>query len=314
MENIINNTDLKWLFISGKGGVGKTTISSAMGIELSKHREDVLIISTDPAHSLSDIFTQTFTYYPNIVNGYSNLYCMEYDQSHYDDKLNIHTDSPYSFMTDLFKDIPGIDEALGYLSLMKKVMEMNYSIIIFDTAPTGHTLKLLSYPHTLKESYTKILNSSVGNMFKQMISNIINPSTSIENSIDKVITRIDTIHTLFTNPQHTQFICVCIPEYLPVYETERLIQKILLYNIECNTIIINKIIETDFLKQTDKCLLCKSRQDIQTKYLDIIDELYSEDFTIIYTPQLETDIQNKHTLETFTTTLYNTVEYQDECI
>ena len=46
MENIINNTDLKWLFISGKGGVGKTTISSTIGIELSKHREDVLIIST----------------------------------------------------------------------------------------------------------------------------------------------------------------------------------------------------------------------------------------------------------------------------
>ena len=309
MDNIINSIDLKWLFVSGKGGVGKTTISSTIGIELTKHRENVLIISTDPAHSLSDIFSQKFTHYPNIVSGYTNLYCMEYDTTHYDDKLNIDTNSQYSVITNLFKNIPGIDDALGYISLMKNVLEMNYSIIIFDTAPTGHTLKLLSYPNTLKESYSKIVQSSLGNMFKYMISNITNQSTSIENSIDTIINRIDNIHNTLTNPAHTQFICVTIPEYLSIYETERLIQKILLYNIECNTIFVNKIIE----KNVDiiKCTSCNSRIDIQAKYLDIIDELYCEDFTIIHIPQLLTEIRNVENLEKCTFTLYNKVEYEE---
>ena len=135
LQNIIDQRTLRWVFVGGKGGVGKTTTSCCLAVQLAKERRNVLVVSTDPAHNLSDAFSQKFTKTPLLVNGYDNLYCMEVDSTSGSAEWDLAESTAAasgmdmgglegglgSIMKDLVKSVPGIDEAMAFGELMKMV-------------------------------------------------------------------------------------------------------------------------------------------------------------------------------------------------
>ena len=313
IQNLIDEKSLQWIFVGGKGGVGKTTISSSIAMHLAEHRKSVLLISTDPAHNLSDAFAQKFSKDPTLVNGFTNLYCVEIDPS--DSKSLLSgllgdedgdSSEDAGMMKNLMKNIsgnmPGLDEVESFVHILKQVRNMNFDCVVFDTAPTGHTLRLLSLPDVLKNSLGNILGSNIGKMISQFGSMfgggsgpLSNPQFA-EEQIHKFQENIEEITRQFQDPKKTTFVCVCIPEFLSVYETERLVQELTNLNIDSHNIVVNQLVMKDTVKEP--CEICQARKAIQSKYLKQVFELY-EDFHIIQMPLLGKEVRGVEALNEF---------------
>ncbi|GFE55809.1 arsenical pump-driving protein [Babesia ovis] len=310
IQNLVKQDTLQWVFVGGKGGVGKTTISSSIATALAETRESVLLLSTDPAHSLSDAFGQKFTHEPRLVNGFSNLYAMELNTAQIIDGLDglRETHSFLKNVPDILMMLPGLDEALSFVELMQSVQSRRFSVTVFDTAPTGHTLKFLKLPEVLDKIVESLLKleTTMGSLV-QLFSSMTKAQMSQTELFDKIKLlgqMINTTHEQMRDPNLTTFVCVCIPEFLSVYETERLIQDLAKSEIDCSYIIVNQVLKhieigdliddawsglTEEQKEVMKPFFEKvrehhsihnSRVGVQRKYLQDIKDLYEEDFNI----------------------------------
>ncbi|KAJ2354934.1 Golgi to ER traffic- protein [Coemansia sp. RSA 2610] len=264
-------------------------------------RKSVLLISTDPAHNLSDAFGQKFSKDPTLVQGFSNLYCMEIDPTSSIQEMieSQESGAMNSIMQDLAFAIPGVDEAMGFAEVMKLVKSMEYSVIIFDTAPTGHTLRFLSFPTVLEKALAKVsqLSGRFGPMMQQM-SGLMGVSGNHEDMFAKLESMravINEVNTQFQDPEKTTFVCVCISEFLSLYETERLVQELTAGNIDTHNIVVNQLL---FPPKDSNCDQCKVRNRMQQKYLEQIFDLY-EDFHITLLPLLTNEVRGVEKLKTF---------------
>ncbi|EYU35057.1 hypothetical protein ABFS83_14G143000 [Erythranthe nasuta] len=299
VQNVLEQETLKWVFVGGKGGVGKTTCSSILSILLARVRSSVLIISTDPAHNLSDAFQQRFTKTPTLVTGFSNLYAMEVDPNVEHEEGS--SDMNDGFMSDLANSIPGIDEAMSFAEMLKLVQTMDYSVIVFDTAPTGHTLRLLQFPSTLEKGLAKMmsLKSKFGGLLSQMTRLFgVGDDFGEDDILGKLEGMKDVIQQVnrqFKDPDLTTFVCVCIPEFLSLYETERLVQELTRFEIDTHNILINQVI---FDEEVVESKLLKARMQMQQKYLDQFYVLY-DDFHITKLPLLPQEVCGIEALQAF---------------
>lgn len=326
LRNILDQDSLQWVFVGGKGGVGKTTTSCSIAVQLAKVRNKVLVVSTDPAHNLSDAFAQKFSKEPTAVTGYSNLFCMEIDpEVEVDDLSELGTSAEegaglQSLMQDLTQAIPGIDEAMSFAELMKQVQAMDYDVIVFDTAPTGHTLRLLSFPTMLGKAFDKIM--ALKNRFSGLISQVSGMMGGQMPSEEMLLGRleatrevIERVNLTFKDPSKTTFVCVCIPEFLSLYETERLVQELTKFDIDTHNIVVNQVLfpdkdatqlsewfeaEKPQLSDEAQELLGKllARKRMQDKYVNQIWDLY-EDFHVVLMPLLNHEVRGSDKLEAF---------------
>lgn len=237
---------------------------------------------------------------------------------------------------DLQNSIPGIDEAMSFSELMKQVQQMDFDVVVFDTAPTGHTLRLLSFPTILEKAFAKVweLKDRFGGLIGQataLMSGGNNPAAAQEQLMGKLEeTRavINKVNEAFRDPTKTTFVCVCIPEFLSIYETERLVQELSKYGIDSHNIVVNQVLfpEKDAEELTEWyegngaalpkeaqeiCTKLLARKRMQDKYIGQCFDLYGDDFHVVLMPLLDYEVRGVEKLKTFSELLIHPVDMEE---
>lgn len=350
LKNILEQESLQWVFVGGKGGVGKTTTSCCLGVQLAKVRKRVLIVSTDPAHNLSDAFCQKIGREPTPITGFTNLCAMEIDANDDMEKMQQSMEEATgaaggggpdsddsginSLMAELTSSIPGIDEAMSFAELMKQVQGLDYDVVVFDTAPTGHTLRLLSFPTILEKALGKVmeLKDRFGGLIGQASALFGGGSPGqiqemLVGRLEETRAVINKVNDAFQDPDLTTFVCVCIPEFLSIYETERLVQELSKFGIDSHNIVVNQVLfpEKDAeeleawlngnlaslpREAREICSKMMARKKMQDKYIGQCFDLYGDDFSVVLMPLLDYEVRGVERLKEFSESLVDPVDLE----
>ncbi len=288
---IIENKKL--VFFSGKGGVGKTTCASATALQLAAMGKKTLIISSDPAPSLSDIFETIIGDEEKPVAGAENLYALEISAEsvlkRWKQKFGpqvyevLSSFLPVEYeIIDYFAGAPGIEEEFMLDYIMELIEKGEYETIVWDTAPAGHTLHLLSLPQTLLkhlEAAAKVYMKLHGYLKKVAeLSKIKKEKRSIFDIIDDWKNLSEKIMGLIRDENHTEFILVTIPEALSVYQTKRIIKFSREFGLPLKRLIINNVI------QNGDCDFHRIQKKLQQEYLKTLNHEYGETMGMIEVP------------------------------
>jgi arsenite/tail-anchored protein-transporting ATPase len=294
------------VFVGGKGGVGKTTIAAALGVRLAAAGERVLVVSTDPAHSLGDIFD--FDVGDSETGVLPGLTLMEIDAER---EVGRYLDSVAANMREfvrpamygeierqmeLTRHSPGAAEAalLDRVADLMDAARSRYDRIIFDTAPTGHTLRLLALPEIMAAWTDGLLRSRdrsdllrrgidrLGgrhrerergdelSLIDQVEERPVDPRAArIRQKLEERRRRFSRARRLLLDPTTTAFLLVLIPEKLPILETEKALAALRRHDVPVAGIVVNRVLPADATGA-----FVDSRRGQEAEYLRRIDVVF----------------------------------------
>ncbi len=288
--------ELQLIVFGGKGGVGKTSCALATALSLAKKFKTV-IISTDPAHSVSDSLEQEIGFKLKPVKGIENLSAIEVsaDKAFSNFKKENEKELKKLFETSTeFDDedieqmmslsIPGIDEVMSFKTIIDLIQEGNFDKFVVDTAPTGHALRLMSSP-ILLDDWIKMA-SKMRWKYRYMVESFSGSYNADEAdtmllNLKKTVKRIE---SLLSNSEKCEFIPVCIPEDMAILETKRLLKELSVFKIHSHQLIVNHVMESD------DSGYCRQKKAAQLKYLHKIDDLFTH-LKVVKVPEFPEEIK-----------------------
>ena len=284
--------DRRVLFFGGKGGVGKTTCAAATALAASRMGKRVLLVSTDPAHSTSDIFERALGPDPAEVG--PSLFAMEIDSTiesqRYVEtvKAQIREVFGHSILKeanrqiDLAATMPGAEEVALFdrMGALIRGGDERFDLVIFDTAPTGHTLRLIRMPE-LMEAWIRALSRSRRAMLGVEADDKNDP---IMVSLTDRLERLRELRARLVSGRTTGFVLVLIPERLPIEETARALQQLDDAGVRVGCLVVNRVLPAT---SSDPFLIARRNQE--RVYLAEIGKRFAA-VPRLQVPQLESDV------------------------
>ncbi|MFN4132506.1 MAG: ArsA family ATPase [Caldimicrobium sp.] len=279
------------LLYTGKGGVGKTTLSAATAVYLAELNKKVLVLSVDPAHSLSDVLDIDIGPEPKEIT--PQLYAQEVDVYYSVEKFwgklkdylksLLRWQGVEEIIAEELAILPGMEEVCCYLWINYHFQKGPYDVIIVDSAPTGETLRLLSLPDAASWWITKILPLQRKLMkfirpAAKMVTDMPLPEEETYDALEELFKEVYTLYYILQDSNITSIRLVTNPEKMVLKETEKAYTYLHLFGFHVDSIFINRVASQE-----------KDIYSIQEKYLEQIKEAF-EPTQFFLIPHLEEEI------------------------
>lgn len=274
---------MRIILFTGKGGVGKTTVAAATALIAAEKGYKTIILSTDPAHSLSDAFETPLSHSPLPIA--PNLWGQETSVSKalatYWKTIKdwlvafLSWGGIEEMIAEEVAILPGMDELANLLFILDYAQKGDYDAIIVDCAPTGETLRLLSFPEVLRWWMEKVfpLEKKAAKVVRPLFRNLLNipfPEEEVFAAVEDLYYNLDRLFHLLTNPDISSVRLVVNAEKMVIKETQRTFTYLNLYGYVTDLIICNRLFPQDV-----KDAFFDNWLSIQGKYYKVIEECFS---------------------------------------
>ncbi|MEW6731765.1 MAG: ArsA family ATPase [Acidobacteriota bacterium] len=272
--SFLNDPNLRLLLFGGKGGVGKTSCATAAAIELANRSPQAhfLLVSTDPAHSVTDSLADSLPPTNLQVLELNAKDCLDkFKKKHNHHLREIALRGTFLDNDDINKflalSLPGLDELMALLEIANWEQAQRYQCIVVDTAPTGHTLRLLAVPELL-EKWLDVLDSLMAkHRYMSKLYRGYYHCNNTDNFLMDLTSSIKYMEELLCDPIRCRFVPVMLAETIVISETVTLIKELKLRKVPVSDIIINR------LYLISQCPVCNKEQLRQIRELLYFTEL-----------------------------------------